>query len=353
MTDASEVAVGAVLQQYIQGQWCPISFFSKALKPAETRYSIFDRELLAIYLAVKHFRYFLERRDFHVVTDHKPLVYALSARSDRYSPRQVRHLDLITADIRHVQGSRNAAADALSRLSVSALHTGDSTPVVDFRAMSAAQQDNPDLARLQANTSLDLQQVPLALSDGATILCDVSTGMQRPYVPSSFRRAIFDFLHSLSHPGIRETQRMVTSHFIWPGVNADVWRWARTCIQCQRSKIHRHMTAPQATFATPDARFDKVHIDLVGPLPHSNGCQYLLTCVDCFTRWPEAIPLVDSTAETVARAFVQVWISRFGIPSTVTTDRGRQFESNLWKAFTHLLGTKHLHTTAYHPCCNG
>ncbi len=75
--------------------------------------------------------------------------------------------------------------------------------------------------------------------------------------------------------------------------------------------------------------------------------------MDRFTSWPEAIPLADITAETVAKALIQVWVSRFGIPSTVTTDRRRQFESNLWKAFTQLLGTKHLHTTAYHPIANG
>ena len=71
MTDASDVAVGAVLQQHINGQWCPLSFFSKALKPAEIRYSTFDREILPIYLTIKHFRYF---RDFHIYTPHICLV---------------------------------------------------------------------------------------------------------------------------------------------------------------------------------------------------------------------------------------------------------------------------------------
>ena len=148
MTDASNVAVGAVLEQYVNDQWSPISYFSKALKPAEIKYSTFDRELLAIYLAIKHFRYFVEGRHFHVSTDHKPLIYALPGRPDKYSPRQVRHLDFIaqfTSDIRHIKGSNNAVADALSRMEVSALDADTSPPVIDLRAMAEAQVQDPDL----------------------------------------------------------------------------------------------------------------------------------------------------------------------------------------------------------------
>lgn len=216
MSDASDVAVGAVLQQYINGQWCPLSFFSKALKPAETRYSTYDRELLAIYLAVRHFRYFLEGRHFHILTDHKPLIYALSSRPERHLPRQVRHLDFIsqfTTDLRHVQGSANAAADALSRLGANTLHTDDVSSVVDLQELALAQEDDPDLPRLRADSSLRLEGVPF-LSEGISILCDVSTGTQRPYVPQRFRRAIFDSLHSMSHPGIRATQRLMTSRYV-------------------------------------------------------------------------------------------------------------------------------------------
>ena len=69
MTDASDKAVGAVLQQRVDDAWHPIAYFSKKLKPAETRYSTFNKELLAIYLAIKHFRHFVEGRSFCVLTD--------------------------------------------------------------------------------------------------------------------------------------------------------------------------------------------------------------------------------------------------------------------------------------------
>ena len=106
------------------------------------------------------------------------------------------------------------------------------------------------------------------------------------------------------------------------------------------------------TFKPPDARFDVVHIDFVGPLPSSHGYQYLLTCVDGFTRWPEAFALMDITAESVARAFVFGWIARFGVPSTIITDRSRQFESNLWAQLNYLFDIHRQRTTAYHPAAN-
>lgn len=356
MTDASSTAVGAVLQQFIDGQWQPLAYFSKNLKPAETRYSAYDRELLAIYMAIKLFRYFIKGRQFYILTDHKPLTFALAKKLDRSSPRQARHLDFIsqfTTDIRHVSGAGNTVADALSRLSVNAIHTWASVSVVDFGAMAAAQAEDPGVQTARTDSSLKLEQVPLSTPDGTALLCDVSTGLQRPVVPEKFRRTIFDALHSLSHPGMRATQRLVTRHFVWPGVNKDVRQWTRACMQCQRAKVHRYPRAPPGTFSTPDARFDHVHVDIVGPLPPSQGYTYLLTCVDRFTRWPEAVPIQNIAAETVAQAFIATWVTRFGTPSTVTTDRGSQFQSHLWTAFTGLLGTKHLRTTAYHPCANG
>ena len=183
--------------------------------------------------------------------------------------------------------------------------------------------------------------MPLPMSK-STIVCDVSTDVPCPYVPPSFRRAVFDSLHSLLHPGIRATQCLVTAQFVWPSINSDIRRWARTCLQCQRSKIQRHTVTPFSTFATPDARFDHIHLDIVGPLPPSNGFtyMYLLTCVDRFTCWPETIPIADIMAETVTNTFVAGWVAQFGVPSVITTDRRGQFQSHLWQQLVRLLGTK-------------
>ena len=183
-------AVKAVLR--FEEDWFPISYFSRKLTPAETRYCAFDRELLSIYLAIRHFRHFVEGRQFHVLTDHKPLAYALSSDSAGYTPRQVRHLDyisLFTSDNRHVKGVHNAAADALSHIEVCSL--GDKPEGIDFTVMALAQGSDPDTLRLLngTNTSSSLvhQRIPLENKD-LTILCDVSTGVPCPVVPVAWRQ---------------------------------------------------------------------------------------------------------------------------------------------------------------------
>ena len=346
-TDASEVAVGAVLQQFVNQSWQPLAFFSRRLKPAEARYSTFGRELLALYSAIRHFRHILEGREFVAFTDHKPLVAATKAASDKYSPREIRHLDYIaqfTSDIRHVSGDSNPVADALSRVNTLSL-----AAPIDLHAMAQAQLTEADTS--SQKSSLKLRALPLPTSSG-TIICDVSQDTPRPVVPPAFRKTVFNALHGLSHPGVRATVKLITRRFVWPNVDRDVRNWARSCLQCQKAKISRHTKSALGSFPTPDARFQHVHADLVGPLPPSRGAIYLLTCIDRFSRWADAIPLPDCTAETTARAFLERWVTQFGCPETVTTDRGSHF-AGAFDDLLKTLGCRHICTTAFHPQANG
>nr|VZI31122.1 unnamed protein product [Spirometra erinaceieuropaei] len=291
--------------------------------------------------SIRHFRHFLDGREFVVLTDHKPLVGALRASPDRYSPREIRHLDFISqfsCDIQHVHGKKNVVDDAHSRIQVNSV----TSHAIDFTLMADAQRTDDDLSHYRhTDSSLILRDVPLP-TQAVTITCDISTGHDRPFVPATMRRQVFDTLHGLSHPGVRATVKLITDRFVWPHINRDVRRWVRSCLPCQRAKIHRHTVTSPGTFTTPDARFSHVNIDLVGPLPPSNGSTYLLTCTDRFTRWLVAVPIPDTCAETVEKAFLLHWVSNFGVPATVTTDHGSQFESTLFRELTSLLGTERL-----------
>jgi cleavage and polyadenylation specificity factor subunit 1 len=133
----------------------------------------------------------------------------------------------------------------------------------------------------------------------------------------------------------------------------DCRNWAKACQTCQRSKVSRHTDSPVGDFTLPPTRFLHVRIDLSGLLPTSAGSTYFLTAVDRFTRWPEAIPIPNITTQAVTHALLTGWISRFGCPQIITTDQGRQFESQLFHSLAKLCGTQLSWTTAYHPAADG
>ena len=345
--DASDKAVGAELAQRRKGDssWKPLAFFSRSLTPAERKYSAFDRELLAIFQTIKHFRHFLEGRAFTVYTDHKPLTFALTSSSD-CSPRQARHLLFIaefTSDIRHVKGSLNTVADALSRQEVQSCLL--QLPSVDFQAMAEV----PDVG-IADGTSLEIKRVQW---NGVELQCDVSTGRVRPLVPMSFQKPVFSALHSLSHPGPKPSTRLITDCFVWPGIKKDIKLWCLECHRCQVSKVVRHVKAPVTVFPPASRRFGSLHVDIVGPLPPPEDFRYLLTVVDRFTRWPEAFPLKEISSTSICRALLRGWFSRFGVPDEVITDRGAQFTGSTWKEMLSSMGVALSTTTAYHPQANG
>lgn len=347
-TDASSTAIGAALnQQRHDGAWQPLGFFSRKLNPPETRYSTYDRELLAAYSAVRFFRRLFGGQPFTIFTDHRPLVYAANQSSDKATPRQQRHLDFIlqhSATFAYLKGEENVVADALSRVC-----TIDMPTRLDAETIAASQAEDAELPHLLENPRVQLQELSLGEH---RLQCIVSDGKVRPYLPLSLRRAAFDIIHGLSHPSSRATAKSLSDKYFWPGVRKDAHQWARECQPCQKSKVYRHNRAELDRFTTPDERFAHIHADII-KLPLCRGWSYCLTIIDRYTRWPVAIPLADMRADTVSRALFNEWICMFGTPLTITSDQGGCFEGQLFHELAKLTGANKIRTTPYHPSSNG
>ncbi len=398
--DASATHIGACLQQRRAGSpgWEPLGFFSKKLELAQVKYSSFDRELLACFLGICHFRFMLEGRAFTIYTDHKPLTTAINRASNPWMARQCRQLAYVaeyTSDIRHTAGMSNVVADTLSRPpvppspspaaacvkapsgpQVAAGREGKSNssssssavarvvahaPLggVDYAAIAAAQGSCPGVQKVAASLALQIRRVQIHKAD---VLCDVAMGEAWPLVPAAFRTAVFAAIHGLAHPGIQARRRLVLSRFVWHRCASDVAVWcpqtwpygAGTARPARRGKVTLQPAAVTQSIPVPERRFTHLHVDLVGPLPTSvEGFKYLFTTIDRSTRWVEAIPVKNMEAATIADALVAGWVSRFGVPSVITSDRGTQFTLAVWEALCKRLNIQYITTTAFHPCSNG
>ena len=247
MVHASDVAIGGVLQICLNGIWSPIAFFSRRLTPAQRKYSAFDRELLAMYLTVQHFLYFIEEKKFTIFTDHKPLIRAFSSSKSQTIPRRVRHMGYISefsTDICYVQGSENFVADTLSRVEINGRETLQDG--INYAQIALDQRTDSDLNQLLKNptdTGLRLSEYPVPHSN-YMLWCDTSTSMIRPVIPSSWRKIIFNKLHGISHPGIKGTSKLISRRFVWTGMRKDISKWVRECLSCKQCKIHRHTISP-------------------------------------------------------------------------------------------------------------
>ena len=177
-------------------------------------------------------------------------------------------------------------------------------------------------------------------------------------VPRTLRLQVMKLAHESlmsGHLGTERTLSKVLSEFFWPGVQADVRRFCRSCDICQRTTPKgKTGKVPLGQMPLIDEPFRRIAVDLVGPIqPASDsGKRYILTVVDFATRYPEAVALKGIEAETVAEALVSIFC-RVGVPREMLTDMGSQFTSSLMAEVSRLVSLKQLTTTPYHPQCNG
>lgn len=200
--------MGAVLEQLTGNEWEPLGFFLKKFSPAQTNYSTYDRELTAIYEAIKFFRPWIEgNTKLEIRTGHKPLTYVFAQKSDKASQRQLRQLSLIgqfTTKILYVKGQDNTVADSLSRVNALRLPT-----TIDFEELATAQCTNEELLALPKDnqSSLKLQRFTFGPNQQA-VYCDMSTHNICPFALKQFRQQIFN-VHNLNHPGGKSPPKLL------------------------------------------------------------------------------------------------------------------------------------------------
>ncbi|GFN79145.1 gypsy retrotransposon integrase 1 [Plakobranchus ocellatus] len=175
-------------------------------------------------------------------------------------------------------------------------------------------------------------------------------------VPESLRQVVLSYAHESDlsgHSGFRKTLSAIRDYFSWPGVCSDVKNYTTSCHVCQiKPRTGRDWPAPFQQVPIVSEPFERVIIDLVGPLPiSSDKYDYLLTLV-VSTRWAEAVPLRRITAKDVAEALFSIF-TRLGFPKEIQLDRGQQFMSNLLAEFNSLCNIKHFVSTPYHLQTNG
>ena len=170
-------------------------------------------------------------------------------------------------------------------------------------------------------------------------------------VPPSLVTEIITSLHNsltAGHLGAYKTLEKVRQRYYWPGFKTDVKHHTLRCHKCQKRsgapQKHRHSLVDWK-ISHP---FHHIGLDFLGPLPTWNGCHYILLIGDHLTKWYEAIPPPDQTAATTSDALLERWICRFGCPYSTHTDRGTNFESQLFANLLRKLEIDETRTTSFH-----
>lgn len=179
----------------------------------------------------------------------------------------------------------------------------------------------------------------------------VLRGVERIY-DDKMKQFIMNDYHLLptsGHTGITRMTNNIRRKYYWPGMEADVRKFINKCHLCQKMKQCRYTKQPMTITTTAFTAFEKLYLDLVGPLDRDEyGNCYILTIQCELTKYIEAYPLCNKEAITVAQAFVNNFILRFGIPKCIATDRGTEFISQVMVEVCKLLQIEKLSSTAYH-----
>ena len=298
-TDASNTGLGAILAQVQEGKERIICCASRSLNKSERNYSATKKECLAIIWGIKNFRSYLLPRHFEIFTDHYSLQWLKSMKSkDAMLSRWAASLEDYDFEIKHRPGKKQGHVDALSRL-------------------------------------LNINR------EGRRILNEEETkeALQR--------------IHQDGHLGAKKTLEIFRERFKGIKEYTQCETIVKACPSCQKGTDYKQRK--KATGHINSTRpWDLLSVDVVGPLPYTKeGYRFILSIIDCFSRYTILVPLKDHTASSVSRALYEHVIGYFGVPRGILSDRGREFTGKIWEEMLQLLDVQPHKTSPYYPQGNG
>ena len=378
-TDASDIAAGAVLcqRQDDKGEYA-IAYASRKFNPAEQNYPAHERELSAVVWAMKHFRPYLYGQRFLVLTDNEPITYLKTMKDPRGRlARWLQEISSFDFEISYKSGKLHKDADALSRhpehRTSSPVTVAATSITSDSDHVCTAQQEDENISKV-------LQQLAsgkrppfqgewrsgvlgafrrvwhqLQMQDGILIRKD-SSGKMKTVVPHSLVQEVLSQAHdnpTAGHLGVDKTASTIRERFYWPGYVRAVEEFVETCETCQRRKNQVAIAKAPLQPIPVSGPFDMIAMDFLELPATDRGNKYCLVITDYFTRWPEAFPVPDQHATTVARILVDGIVSRHGVPLKLHSDQGRSFENQVIRELCKMLNIQKTRTTPYHPQSDG
>ncbi|PWA81057.1 hypothetical protein CTI12_AA191120 [Artemisia annua] len=351
--DASSEGVGAILLQDDH----PMAYFSKGFSPNNRFKSAYDRELLALVLAVQKWSHYLLGRHFFIRTDHYTLKFLLEQRITTTEQQRLL-LKLMPYDfsITHPAGKENKGADALSRRP----HSGDlftlSVPYCSEVAdIKAGLHDD----QYTSNIINQLITDPTSVTD-FSLARELLFYKQRMVIPDvpDLRRKLLHEAHATpvgGHGGFLKTLKRLSAQYFWPKMKQDVRIFVQQCLICQQQKYETLSPAGLLQpLAIPTRIWEDISMDFIVGLPISNRVDTILVVVDRLSKYAHFLCLSHPfTAKGVASVFCKEIVRLHGFPRSIISDRDVVFLSNFWQELFRLCQTKLQMSTSYHPQTDG
>lgn len=354
-TDASDHGLGCILSQMMDDGEHVIAYGSRTLSKAECKYSVTEKECLAVLWAVERYRPYIEGAQFTIITDHHSLLWLNNLKDPvgRLARWAVR-LQQYDYNIQHRKGSAHVGPDALSRA------VGN----VDLLQVEAPIEDPWYLSMID-RVGRQPHNYPSWRVEG-TKLHKLCVDRHKPpgdennwklVLPRNLHREAIEEAHdntAAGHRGIFKTMAKLTLYYYWPRIRSDVHRYVRSCPTCAQYKIlQRRPAGLLAPRQFPHEPGEVLSLDLIGPLPPSmKHNRYVLVIQDSHSKWPYLFPLKTADAQSVLRPLVNSVFLESGAPRLIIVDNGRQLISREFRQAMEAYEVELQFTPLYHPQAN-